>query len=103
MTYEAVKMVLRCSARGFWVCGSGHHLDDGAAEGDVVADGAVVWTLLTGVAEEAHGGRGGKGAGIRVGPAEGAAVSEEGVLLLDTEPWVLILGLSTATGLGFRV
>jgi hypothetical protein len=93
-------MVLGCSVWGSRFRVKGVHLDDGTAEGDIVADGAVVRTLLAGVAEEGHGGGGGKGAGIGVGPAEGAAVSEEGVLLLDTEPWVLVLGLYTATGFG---
>jgi hypothetical protein len=100
MAYETVKMVLGRSVWGSRYRVKDVHLDDGAAEGDIVADGAVVRTLLAGVAEEGHGGGGGKGAGIGVGPAEGAAVSEEGVLLLDTEPWVLVLGLYTATGFG---
>jgi hypothetical protein len=69
-------------------------LADEAAEGHVVTNGAVVSALRTGVPELQKGvrvlverARGG------CGPAHRAAVLEQSVLLLDTEPGHLLWGL----------
>ena len=77
-------------------------LADQATKGNVRAHGAVVGALRTRVAELKHRIRAAvEGARRRLGPAHGAAVFKEGVLLLDAIPRLLVKRL-LEDGVGHR-